>query len=77
MTDYESDSIDGVQPDMIEVSRAEWERVQAQLAQAREALEAVSEWDRTGGMMSDMETDAVFKRVHAALAALDAEEVKA
>ena len=43
MDDYESDNSDGQQPDMIAVPRAEWERVQAQLAAARAALKAV-EW---------------------------------
>lgn len=48
MTDYESDSMDGQQPDMIAVPRAEWERVHGQLAAAREALEAVEwVWDST------------------------------
>lgn len=50
MTDYDSDSIDGrEQPRMVAVP-AEWlERMEAQLKQAREALEYV-EWQvRPGG----------------------------
>lgn len=42
MFDYESDSRDGQQPDMIAVTRAEWERV-------HEALKAVEWVVRAGG----------------------------
>ena len=41
---YESDSNDGVHPRMIEISAAEWDRVQAQLAAARAALEAAVQY---------------------------------
>ena len=46
--DYESDSSDGQQPRMIAVPAEEWERVQAQLQQAREVIEAV-EWEWNDG----------------------------
>lgn len=44
-TESDSDGIDGKdQPRMVSVSAAEWERMQAQLAAARAALEAAVQY---------------------------------
>lgn len=70
--DYESDSNDGDHPAMMEISIAEWERVQAQLAAARAALEKVITChDGQDPHLWQGAWDRIKAQIHAALAAME------